>query len=177
MQDLFKTMLTPQWLISVVVIGVLLNILSSYLKSGIDRGASSVMGRFARSRSRYWKARRDMIIRLAHDPEYNRSTRVRCEIDGFMSVVLLGGGFVALILAASGLSMTYVPGKVPPLNGRLPIFILFVIGYCSYMVAAGFLGRRMLYRSALIWSEKHVGVTQETPQVVETTSATESTTP
>jgi hypothetical protein len=83
MQDLFKTMLTPGWIVSTVVVSVILNVLSGYLKDGVDKLFALLSDRTAQASTHRALARKALVARLGTDPPFRRQYRInRLRRDG-----------------------------------------------------------------------------------------------
>jgi hypothetical protein len=110
MHDIMETIKTPTFLIGTVVVSLVLNILSSYIKQLIDFASSSVMKRMSRMvEAQNGKDIRN-YIRMGTDSRYHRRIRLTNELYRACIACLLtlaissfGAGFLVFVFAtASG---------------------------------------------------------------------------
>ncbi|CAN7578720.1 hypothetical protein [Paraburkholderia hospita] len=102
-------MLTPTWIVSTVIVGLLLNVVSGYLKDGLDRMLSILFERWGRASARRSKARAEMVKLLRTDMEFQRSFRIKRLVDAHRAMTSGVGGIVVLVFAfgnTGGVSVT-----------------------------------------------------------------------
>jgi hypothetical protein len=130
MSDMTKTLSSPVWWISVVVAGILINLLSSYLRTLLDVRFSKLSKRWRERSEKQKRERENYVQSLLGQPhrqivEFHRSTRLH-----ILSVMCLVLGTFAL-----GLSMAARAFGVP-------LIITSLIGFVSglvFLVAIAFL--------------------------------------
>jgi hypothetical protein len=110
MQDLFKTMLTPTWIVSTVVVGLILNVLSGYVKGGVDKLLMASSKRAEQASTRRAAARKALIIRLGTNPALNREYRIARFREGFIGAVGAVGGIVILMASLVNAGHHDTPG-------------------------------------------------------------------
>lgn len=163
MQEILKTMMTPVWLISTVLTGLLLNLLSGYLKDAIDNIVGRLTKRAARKREHRMTERMETVIRLGTDPQFNRHFRVRSECDLFIGGTLLFWTSFFLVVfvvhTTSASASTHYDGWSAAFD-----FIFLLLMAASGLAAFRFLGRRFMHKVMLVLAEGHQGIpTAEEP--------------
>jgi hypothetical protein len=104
MHDIMETIKTPTFLIGTVVVGLILNIFSSYLKQLIDMASGRALKRMSRMLEERDRKGALEFQRMGTDATFHRGMRARCELlQGFIgvlfctSILLVLGGCAALI--------------------------------------------------------------------------------
>lgn len=101
MNEVWNSFFSPAWWVSVVIVGLLINLLSAYLKPPIDslgsRLSSSWKARSERSRLRLMAA----VSRAVNDPSYlshlqHQSAVLRSKSNGWLVCIALCAVFYAL---------------------------------------------------------------------------------
>jgi hypothetical protein len=95
MQDVLKTMESPTFIVCTLVVGLILNVISSYLRDGIDRTTGTVVRRWSAAQSRRADQEMEDIFRLGTDRKFNQSFRARNELNMLACVCF---GSIALML-------------------------------------------------------------------------------
>jgi hypothetical protein len=117
MQDAFKEILTPTWIISTLIGSAVLSILSAYLKDGIDKLLSAFSQRAAQRSTRRAEARRALIARLRTDLKLRPQYRVTRLSDAYAASLAMFGG-ISMMVIANG-TITHGTGWGPVKNCRV----------------------------------------------------------
>lgn len=69
MEEFMNNLSSPSWWAGVVIIGILLNVLSGYLKDGLDKGSSRVSRWWANRSEKSRKERNELLNSLRNDKQ------------------------------------------------------------------------------------------------------------
>ena len=124
MSRIVEMISTPEWLISVLVVGVGTNLIAAYVKPWLDRWLSSISTRHAETQRRIGGARARLVHQLAIDPV---RLLVHCHLGNLAWIRayahLTLGGLFGVISKMTGSTSCRVIG----LSMSLLIFILGLI--------------------------------------------------
>ncbi|WP_371028521.1 hypothetical protein [Paraburkholderia sp. RCC_158] len=84
---------------SVVVVGLILNIVSGYLKEGIDKLFTVFTNRASRASTRRAEARKALIARVRNDPVLRHQFRIRRLRDAYLAATMMPVAIVELIIS------------------------------------------------------------------------------
>lgn len=96
-------MLTPTWIVSTLVVGLVINVVSGYLKEGMDHVLAAFSKRARESGSRRALARKALATKLHVDPAFRRLYRRKRLLEAYYATWTAAFG---LILLLTGLSDT-----------------------------------------------------------------------
>jgi len=137
MQELIKTMLTPTWVVSTLVAGLVINIVSGYVKDGMDKVLAVSSKRARESGSRRAQARTALAAKLHADLAFRLQYRRKRLLDAYYATWTTVLGLIMLLVGLADTS--HVTGGSPPqptarlFNIILGLVLLTVGG--GYMVA------------------------------------------
>jgi hypothetical protein len=134
MQDVLKTMESPTFIVCTILVGLVLNVISSYLREGIDRAAGGVLQQWSSARFRRNEQSRELIFRLGSDRTFNRFFRAHNELNKLICFSF-GGITVMLILMYFTFLLKELPanGPTPPNIHTLKNVSLALFGFSFFM--------------------------------------------
>lgn len=151
MRDLLNTMLTPAWIVSVVVVGLILNVLSGYLKDGLDILFGGFSNRAARASTRRAEARKALIARLRSDPPFRQQYRLRRLRDAYLAATMTPVSIIEIMVALSP-PLSGVGWFFQPPSEAMRVFIVLV-GVIILFAGQGFASACFIRSANLIRSE------------------------
>ncbi len=124
MEDFIRDAATARWWISVVVVGITLNILSAYLKAGFEGVARYSIDKWRVRGEENQKARLEILVRINSDIEFRSFLRHK-ELSMRLRAMLT---FIAIFVTVAISSVSFTPGSWPwfVICGFSALFILGV---------------------------------------------------
>lgn len=103
MKELWETINSPVWLVSVVVVGVLINVASNYLQRRLDTAQNRFSSRRRKRREKESAQRLEEVEKLRGDPH----AQIMARFDGIDLLVRTGANIVLCFVVMSNLVVLF----------------------------------------------------------------------
>lgn len=132
MSDFWQQVQTWQWWLSVVIVGIAIDLVSAYTKPGIDRVLGSISTAYRRRVERERKVTSDRIARWADRPEFDQVRLARINLrTQLLTAVVVCCALIFVLARDAGL----VFGTVLDIRPTRVTAFLYGVGSGAMMVA------------------------------------------
>jgi hypothetical protein len=158
--DIWKTVTSPLWVVTTVLVSLLLNVFSGYLKDGLDRLLQHLFKRREESAGKRRRERMEMFDKLITDREYRTDMRVdqiRQEFVAYACNVIATFSGLMVILPA----VHVTPLLDRPLSFQISAKFVTAMWALSALVMGSSVMLGMKYRQSAMRKKIQLAITED----------------